>query len=527
MKRTLLFAAIGCVAACALCPAISASAEDFSLFQHRDDPVISAPADAAYQRPFSLTPIDGQYYCIDANGVKCIGEQTIGGVPYLFAPNGVMMTGWQDVAGARRYYDPQTSNSLTGVIKWRDELYYVSKNVGKICGYYEENGIAYYADEYGVLVHDGFFTMENGTRAYANANGALANGEVIDVDGTRYFCEKGIPTAGFHTQNGITRYYQPDTLTDVLGFVDIDNNRYYFDAQNGMLKGLQNIGGEHYFFDENGVMQTGMVWVGNKLCYFLRGSGVCVNGLLTFGDYSIYFKGTEGAQQGVVSYQNTLLVFGKDFHLAHGMVECMDGTRISDAEGHPLKGWQNYDGKSYYIYEDSYLVAKSTTIDGFTIGADGAAHSALYLKAEQTIANTTHNPDALYSFVTRNYRYKKIENTRTRDQLNQAGWDTLVAYTIEKRAGVCYYLAATLDYFMQMCGYKTRLVHATHSTGDHYWNQIYVNGQWLNYDPTYSNRGNITWDNIIARGSYSVYGFLTINYDLRGAYVNTSFEAYT
>ena len=165
-------------------------------------------------------------------------------------------------------------------------------------------------------------------------------------------------------------------------------------------------------------------------------------------------------------------------------------------------------------------------IDDFILDEQGVAKSTLYTKVESLLSQSGTTPDSIYSYVTSHYRYRKIESTRSREALTKAGWDKLVSYTITNKKGVCYYLAATMDYFLRLAGYETRLVHANHSTGDHYWNQVLVNGQWLNYDPTYKNRGNISWNRIISLGNYTVYGYVTIQYDSRGAYLGADFTSY-
>ena len=48
---------------------------------------------------------------------------------------------------------------------------------------------------------------------------------------------------------------------------------------------------------------------------------------------------------------------------------------------------------------------------------------------------------------------------------------------------VCYYFAAISDLLFQQAGYKTRIVYGTgRGTTDHYWNQVLIDGVWVNYD---------------------------------------------
>ena len=181
----------------------------------------------------------------------------------------------------------------------------------------------------------------------------------------------------------------------------------------------------------------------------------------------------------------------------------------------------------YYFGEEDGVLAVSTTIDDFTIDANGVAKNANAIIADAQIAAAGTTASAVYkSFVAR-YRYSKIENTRTYAQIKAAGWESLITYLLANKRGVCYYLAAGLDFFYNRMGFTTRMVHATHDTGDHYWVQVLTINGWLNFDPTYNNRCAITWDDIIARGKYSVYGYIYVDYDRRGAYVDETYVNYT
>ena len=44
----------------------------------------------------------------------------------------------------------------------------------------------------------------------------------------------------------------------------------------------------------------------------------------------------------------------------------------NDDGGYTKSGWQTIDGKSYYFNESGYLLANTTTPDGYYVGADGA-----------------------------------------------------------------------------------------------------------------------------------------------------------
>ncbi|MCM1008472.1 MAG: hypothetical protein NC485_11210 [Ruminococcus flavefaciens] len=94
---------------------------------------------------------DGALFYYDSAGNPLIGEQEIGGIPYYFAANGVLKTGWRTVFGKRYYYDPQTGNMQLGWVEYSDRLYYISLTEGKLVNQHRTiDGKRYWFDSYGV-----------------------------------------------------------------------------------------------------------------------------------------------------------------------------------------------------------------------------------------------------------------------------------------------------------------------------------------------------------------------------------------
>ena len=84
---------------------------------------------------------------------------------------------------------------------------------------------------------------------------------------------------------------------------------------------------------------------------------------------------------------------------------------------------------------------------------------------------------------TNHNKYKFIEATKTLAQIQSIGWSYFAQYAFNNRFVVCYYFAAVQDVLFQEAGYESRIVYGTgRGSGDHYWNQIKVNGVWTNYD---------------------------------------------
>ena len=139
-------------------------------------------------------------------------------------------------------------------------------------------------------------------------------------------------------------------------------------------------------------------------------------------------------------------------------------------------------------------MAKSIRIDGYNLGGDGVATpmSDVQKKAASIIATIGKTPDAVFNYVRSHNRYSYIEATRSLAQIQAMGWSYFANYAMNNRNIVCYYFAAITDVLFQEAGLRSRIVYGTGTgTGEHYWNQVYINGVWTNYD-TCNGFANVT-----------------------------------
>ena len=143
--------------------------------------------------------------------------------------------------------------------------------------------------------------------------------------------------------------------------------------------------------------------------------------------------------------------------------------------------------------------------------------------------NTNGTIYSVYQNFCANYSYSAVEVARTSDQLMTAGWDKLIDPTLSRRRGVCYHLAAALDFTFKRAGIQSRVIYAWHGS-HHYWCQIMIDGEWKNFDPTYGMaRCNITMDqqNAADRANggegYTVRGYVDAVYDKKGALVSAKY----
>ena len=72
----------------------------------------------------------GLYY--EVNGERLTGEQEIGGVPFLFALDGTLCTGFRTVGSKRYYYDPGSGNMVLGWVTYAGKKYYITFLDGKL-----------------------------------------------------------------------------------------------------------------------------------------------------------------------------------------------------------------------------------------------------------------------------------------------------------------------------------------------------------------------------------------------------------
>ncbi len=110
-------------------------------------------------------------------------------------------------------------------------------------------------------------------------------------------------------------------------------------------------------------------------------------------------------------------------------------------------------------------------------------NSAVEKRADEIIASIGTSAQDIFNYVRSNNKYKYIEETKTLEEIESVGWSYFADYAMDNRFVECYYFAAVTDVLFRQAGYETRVVYGTgRSDGDHYWNQILVDGVWTNYD---------------------------------------------
>ena len=415
------------------------------------------------------------------------------------------------------------------------------------------------------FVQTGFIKDETtGNSYFADADGKLQTGwqtvRIGDTDEKRFFLKDGRMAVNRDvvTEDGRTVHVDENGAAPKTGFYDSDAGRYYLDEKGQRLTGIQTIDGKAYFFNADGILQKGFITADGKT-YYADENGLLRAGLITVGEDSYYFDPTtyvmetnaqfrfdEGERsfgadgkmiRGWVSYDNNTYYYNTNGIKVTGKTEINGLWYFFDQNGvnktgwiddngvrycadmtdrHLLTGWQKLDGFNYYFNADGTMAA-NTVVEGKTAQADGRVMSdglyAATLKIQSDMERYNKNPEGIYQYVRDNNRYKNTEPTKTPEELINYGWGTLVTDTMNTHYVVCYYLAAKMDYILRMYGYNTRIVYATHSSGDHYWNQVEMpGGIWVDYDPTNYSWKGYTYDQIMAAGKFTFLGYVYPDY---------------
>ncbi len=487
-----------------------------------------------------LYDIENQHYYAGDDGVIVTGAARVDSLPYLFDENGVQQLGWQEIDGKRYYFNPDG----TGEYQWLTidgATYYLTAADGALTGEQSIDGMPYVFDTDGRQLL-GWYTCADGAVMYFDTDGEAVTGlQSIDgalyyfsndyrmqtgfqsiADAVYYFAADGSLQTGFISHEG-NRYYSDTEGILQSGWVTVENQRYYCDQNGMLLTGWQNIDGMDCYFSPMGMLLTGWQTIDGARYYFAE-DGAMVIGWCDIEGTRYYFNEDGTLAVGWCDIEGTRYYFNEDGTLALGWCD-IEGTKYYfNEDGTPSVGWQLLEGSYYYFGTDGAM-AVSSTVDGYLLDENGAASTATRAQVAALLDAYGTTPAEIYAYTTSHYRYKRIEDTRSFAQLEAAGWDTLVDYTLANRQGVCYYLAATTDYFLQLAGHTTRIVYAHSGTGDHYWCQVWNGSEWRNYDPTYQSRCNLSLEQLFAIKQYTIFGYAEITYNERGDYMGLTYTA--
>ncbi|MCR4647171.1 MAG: hypothetical protein K5695_17490 [Oscillospiraceae bacterium] len=350
-----------------------------------------------------------------------------------------------------------------------------------------------------------------GILVYSAASGAGAD-PLMPGTHTYYADENGYLQKGFFTDADGKKRYADDAHIVHFGRVPVGEKCYYIDLEEGLLpEGWHSVNEDLCLVQADGSLtcQTWAEYEGKQV--YLDASGSIAHGLTAIGD-AVYCFDTDGSKiTGWTSVEDARYYFDENGTMQTGWVDTEQGRGYLGEDGIALIGWQDIGGKRYCFSEDGIMLTNQT-VDGILLGRGGTEVSELLFKnqqrAQEAFDKYGTSIEGLYKYVRDTNRYKKTETTKTLEQIEQNGWLYYVDYAMTHRYGVCYYMAAKMDFMLQEAGYECRIVYSTHGTGDHYWNQVNVDGTWVNYDLT-NNLYAKTWDQMVDYGSYRLIGYVT------------------
>ncbi len=292
-------------------------------------------------------------------------------------PNITSTIGWKNENGAWYYYKSDNTKAI-GWIKPDNNWYYLKEDDGTMAtGWLFYGNNWYYIDNSGTMT-TGWKLISN-KWYFFNSSGIMATGIQSDGSDLYYFTDSGIlSTASGWTKINNKMYYADNDGKIKTGWLkDKDNGNWYFLQGDGsMITGLYNIDNKTYMFNDNGSMATGWININNYWYYFNAG-GDMATGWVSLGSQKYYLYDTGAMATGWISLGNQKYYLYDTGIMATGWIS-LDGTwYYLNNDGSMATGWFSSDGSDYYYLDPATgKMLTNTTIDGYTLGADGKRHKA-------------------------------------------------------------------------------------------------------------------------------------------------------
>ena len=332
-----------------------------------------------------ITKDENRYFC-NAEGVL-YQDQFIkfGETYYYMGSDGSVQKGLVTAGDGKKYYADPESGEITksSWVKADGKEYYADGSGALYQDQFIKFGTTYYYMGSDGSVQKGFVTAKDGKTYYANPeNGIITKSSWVKADGKEYFADStGALYQDQFIKFGTTYYYMGSDGSVQKGVVKAADGQYYYtDPGDGILQkeaGWLDVEGKRYFADGTGKLYSNQFIKFGDIYYYCGSEAAIiidedypVNGVLyTFNEEGIMVKeGGWGSYNGNKYYKNPTTGFPYTGWVTFGTT-----WYSADVNGLMVKGWQYISGKYYYFYPDTYIMARSTVIDGYAIGADGVS----------------------------------------------------------------------------------------------------------------------------------------------------------
>lgn len=253
-------------------------------------------------------------------GSRATGFSTVGKKTFYFSNKGILQTGWKKISGKNYYFEPKGKAGAIG------EMYTGFRKIksGRKNGYF-------------LFQEDGAVTV--GWAKYKGKTYFFSNSAKLGI--------RGRAITGWKTL-GKNRYFF--STYGVMQKNRWISKKYYLGSDGKLLKGCVTPDG--YVVNASGVkVRVAKGWIKSNGEYYYYISGKKATGWKTIGGKKYYFDENGVRQHGLVT------VGANKYYLKSGVMQT---------------GLQTIDGKFYYFLSDGKM-AVGTTIDGYTIDADGVA----------------------------------------------------------------------------------------------------------------------------------------------------------
>ena len=344
---------------------------------------------------------NGKYYWFDISGKRFEkGFLTAYGKNYYMSP--ARATGWKLIDGRLYYFmDKKYANYSLTCEGMRMTGF---KTIGGKLFYFQDTRMTgYKAADFGKRML-GFFTVSGKTYYGATATmkgyndkirGVIQTGWKTINDRLYYFGSDGVMRKGWQTIGGKRYYMYPGGTTAINRFVDVNGKRYYFNGSGIMQTGFKTISGKIYYFDQNGAMAKGIFTVSGKK-YYANTSGV----IAVSSDFTVDGKRYRADKTGAIIKEINC-------HL--------------DANGNPVIGWHELNGKKYYSYQDGELATGTVTIDGKEYTFDTVQNGCALIVEVVTDEMPASNKDAANEAAAENTTSEEAADTAVKEEENIEG----------------------------------------------------------------------------------------------------------